>query len=120
MPHLCFLVQKSRYRSVNSLAFVALSQTYFNLASRVASSPQRPTSTNAELRLRSETIDGEGKGSVVAGGAEMLRLDGSRTRQAGYRKAGKSRRAKKPRVRKRGPSCGIGVSLIGHVSRVSA
>lgn len=43
------------------------------MASRIASSPQRPTSTNAELRLRS---DGEGEGSVVAGVAEMLRLDG--------------------------------------------
>ena len=31
---------------------------------------------NAELRLRCETRDGEGEGSVVAGAAEMLRLDG--------------------------------------------
>jgi hypothetical protein len=31
---------------------------------------------NAELRLRCETSDEEGEGSVVAGAAEMLRLDG--------------------------------------------
>jgi hypothetical protein len=31
---------------------------------------------NAELRLRSETSDEEGEGSVVAGAAEILRLDG--------------------------------------------
>lgn len=63
--------------------FRSLESNLFNLASRIASSPQRPTSTNAELRLRSETIDGEGKGSVLAGATEMLRLDGpERVRQA--------------------------------------
>ena len=63
--------------------FCGFESNLLNLASRIASSPQRPTSTNAELRLRSETVDGEGNGSVVARAAEMLRLDGpERVRQA--------------------------------------
>jgi hypothetical protein len=69
--------------------FRSLESNLFNLASRIASSPQRPAPTNAEPRLRSETIDGEGKDSVVAGAAEMLRLDGPERVRQGYRKAGK-------------------------------
>ena len=56
--------------------FRSLESTQFNLASRIASSPHSPTSTNAELRLRCETSDGEGGGSVVADAAEMFWLDG--------------------------------------------
>jgi hypothetical protein len=50
---------------------------------------------------------------MVAGAAEMLQLDGpERVRQAGEKSAGKETLCSS--------GCGVGVSLIGHVSLVSA
>jgi hypothetical protein len=54
-----------------------LDSTLFNLASSIASSPLKPTSTNAELRVRREASSGEEEDSVIGCVTGTAELDDS-------------------------------------------